>query len=84
MCAVLNGLRVAEDSWIFEDPVSDSIAPGYSEVIDTPMDYSTVEKRIESNHYQDKDQVRGCFIWSISETKVVRLHLIDHLLALGF
>lgn len=48
-----------EDSWIFEDPVSDSIAPGYSEVIDTPMDYSTVEKRIESNQYQDKDQVGG-------------------------
>ena len=55
--AVLGGLRSQEDSWIFEDPVTESIAPGYFEVIDTPMDYTTVEKKIEGRQYQDQEQV---------------------------
>jgi len=65
---VLNGLRQVEDSWIFEDPVTESIAPGYFEVIDIPMDYTTVEKRIETGHYQVKDEVgvcRGCLLFCL-------------------
>lgn len=54
---VLNCLRVEEDAWVFEEPVTESIAPGYFEVVDKPMDYATVEKKIESNSYKSKDEV---------------------------
>lgn len=43
---------------MFEDPVTEAIAPGYFEVVDKPMDYSTVEKKVEDQTYQDKDEVR--------------------------
>lgn len=54
---VLNCLRAEEDAWVFEEPVTESIAPGYFEVVDKPMDYATVEKKIESNSYKSKDEV---------------------------
>ena len=55
---VLNCLRAEEDAWVFEEPVTESIAPGYFDVVDKPMDYSTVEKKIENNSYKMKDEVR--------------------------
>lgn len=57
---VLSGLRRQEDSWIFEDPVTESIAPGYHEQISIPMDYSTVESRLEKKHYSTREEVRDC------------------------
>ena len=56
---VLSGLRRQEDSWVFEDPVTESIAPGYHEQISMPMDYSTVESRLEKKHYSTREEVRG-------------------------
>ena len=56
--AVLGGLRRQEDSWVFEDPVTESIAPGYHEQISVPMDYSTVESRLEKKHYSSREEVR--------------------------
>ncbi len=50
--------------------MTESIAPGYFEVIDIPMDYSTVEKRVESNYYQDKDQVRVVYSEVAARDKV--------------
>ena len=57
-CPVLNCLRAEEDAWVFEEPVTESIAPGYFDVVDKPMDYSTVEKNIEKNGYKSKEEVR--------------------------
>lgn len=57
---VLSGLRRQEDSWIFEDPVTESIAPGYHEQISIPMDYSTVESRLEKKHYSTREEVSDC------------------------
>lgn len=42
---------------MFEDPVTEAIAPGYFEVVDVPMDYATVEKKVEEQVYKDKEQV---------------------------
>lgn len=42
---------------MFEDPVTEAIAPGYFDVIDKPMDYVTVEKKLEANHYKAKEEV---------------------------
>ena len=56
---VLSGLRKVEDGWVFEDPVTEEIAPGYFEVIDEPMDLSTVEKKLEASEYKHKDEVCG-------------------------
>ena len=57
-CLVLNCLRAEEDAWVFEDPVTESIAPGYFDVVNKPMDYSTIEKKIEANNYRNKEEVR--------------------------
>ena len=55
---VLSGLRRHEDGWVFEEPVSEDIAPGYFDVVDKPMDYQTVEKKIEAQQYTAKEEVR--------------------------
>lgn len=57
--AVLAGLRKHEEAWVFEEPVTEAIAPGYFEVVDKPMDYTTVEKKVEEQVYKGKDEVRG-------------------------
>ena len=43
---------------MFEEPVTEAIAPGYFEVIDKPMDYVTVGKKIEEQSYKSKEEVR--------------------------
>ena len=54
---VLNGLRRSEDGWVFEDPVTEAIAPGYFDVIEKPMDFCTVEKKLEGSQYKAKQEV---------------------------
>jgi bromodomain-containing protein 7/9 len=36
----------------FAYPVTDSIAPGYSSIIHNPMDFSTMETKMERNEYR--------------------------------
>lgn len=50
---------------MFEDPVTEAIAPGYFEVVDKPMDYVTVEKKVEEQVYSSKEEVR--MVWVIFE-----------------
>ena len=37
----------------FAFPVTDNIAPGYSSVISTPMDFSAMQSKIENAEYQN-------------------------------
>lgn len=55
--SVLSSLRSEEDAWVFEEPVTETIAPGYFDIVEKPMDYSTVEKNIEANVYKSKEEV---------------------------
>ena len=43
---------------MFEEPVTEAIAPGYFEVVTEPMDYMTVEKKLEEHAYKQRDGVR--------------------------
>ena len=36
---------------IFAEPVTDSIAPGYSSIIKHPMDLTTMSSKLENNMY---------------------------------
>lgn len=49
---------------MFEEPVTESIAPGYFDVVSKPMDYSTIEKKIETNNYKSKEEVSGSWTHS--------------------
>lgn len=59
MCvpAVLSALRKHEEGWVFEEPVTEAIAPGYFEIVTKPMDYVTVEKKLEEHAYKDRVEV---------------------------
>ena len=48
---------------MFEDPVTEAIAPGYHDLISMPMDYVTVESRLEKKHYSTRVEVCVCVIW---------------------
>lgn len=42
---------------LFKHPVTDEEAPGYSEVISSPMDLSTIRSKNEAGHYQTWEQL---------------------------
>lgn len=43
-------------SWPFHEPVSKDDVPDYDEKIKEPMDIKTIEKKLQTNLYSDKDQ----------------------------
>lgn len=47
---------------IFEFPVTDAIAPGYSIIIKNPMDLSTMKEKIDSNEYTNIMEYRDDLI----------------------
>jgi len=47
---------------IFSLPVTDIIAPGYSKIIKIPMDFLTMQRKIEDNEYSMIDEFRGDFM----------------------
>jgi len=47
---------------IFTFPVTDLIAPGYSKIIKTPMDFLTMSKRITENEYTSLDEFRDDYV----------------------
>lgn len=46
---------------VFAWPVTDQIAPGYSKVVKTPMDFSTIRQKIEENMYANLSSFTGDF-----------------------
>ena len=56
---------------IFELPVTDDIAPGYSLIIARPMDLSTMRKKIDSHEYATLKEYRVSVNISHCELKII-------------
>lgn len=48
---LLKGLEKRDPQQFFAWPVTDHIAPGYSQIISQPMDFSTMKQKIDDNVY---------------------------------
>lgn len=51
MKSLLLKVKRDEDSWPFREPVTEELAPDYSDVIKAPMDLSTMEARLDSRQF---------------------------------
>ncbi|KAK3701462.1 hypothetical protein QZH41_014539, partial [Actinostola sp. cb2023] len=61
-CSCLTCSDVWKDvQGFFAFPVNDAIAPGYSRVIDKPMDFSTIRTKIDTHHYSTIEAFRDDF-----------------------
>jgi len=62
---LLKGLEKKDPSQLFAWPVTDNIAPAYSEIIKNPMDFSTMKQKIDNIVYTNLAQfvVWGNFLW---------------------
>nr|CAI5824348.1 unnamed protein product [Callosobruchus analis] len=53
---LLTQLEKKDPQNFFAWPVTDNIAPGYSQIITSPMDFSTMRQKIEDNEYKHLDE----------------------------
>lgn len=53
---ILNQIQNHRQAWPFLKPVNKDQAPLYYDIIASPMDLSTMEKRLEDDHYETPDQ----------------------------
>lgn len=58
-----------DDEEIFNEPVTEDIAPGYSEIIDSPMDFSLMEKKLETLSYTCLEDLEKDFNLMIDNCK---------------
>ncbi|XP_043483398.1 bromodomain-containing protein 7 isoform X1 [Leptopilina heterotoma] len=49
---LLKSMEKRDPQQFFAWPVTDNIAPGYSQIISNPMDFSTIKQKIDENNYQ--------------------------------
>ncbi len=47
---------------VFAEPVTDDIAPGYTQIISVPMDLSTMAGKVESNQYPSVNEFKDDFV----------------------
>lgn len=50
---LLRSMEKRDPQQFFAWPVTDSIAPGYSQIITNPMDFSTIKQKIDDSNYQN-------------------------------
>ena len=62
----------------FSFPVTDSIAPGYSNIIHEPMDFSTMKAKIEANEYHSVTE------YKVHEQREVTISLKSNYLHLKY
>ncbi|KAL3873559.1 hypothetical protein ACJMK2_036658 [Sinanodonta woodiana] len=48
-----------EDSWPFLKPVDKKLVPDYYEIIEKPMDFSTIRNKINKFHYNDPEELEA-------------------------
>lgn len=53
---LLKGLEKRDPQQFFAWPVTDHIAPGYSQIIHQPMDFSTMKQKIDENQYSSLNE----------------------------
>lgn len=61
---LLRNLEKRDPHQFFAWPVNDNFAPGYSDIIRRPMDFSTMKQKIDENEYKSLN----CFIVSKIES----------------
>lgn len=59
---MLDAVKKHPDAWPFVDPVQESFAPAYYDIIQSPMDISTVEVKVQEEMYRSKAKV-GTYPW---------------------
>lgn len=52
---VWSELSKHKDAWLFAEPVKEEEAPGYFELIDQPMDLSTIKEHLDEQLYISKE-----------------------------
>ena len=55
---LLDTLKKFKSSWPFHEPVSAETVPDYYQIIKDPMDIKTMEAKVETNDYPDKETFR--------------------------
>ncbi|KAJ3180757.1 nuA3 HAT complex component nto1 [Geranomyces variabilis] len=74
---VFEQIRALDRNGYFSDPVTPEIAPDYFEHVKTPMDFSTIARKVDNYEYRDVDKFdadvdliwTNCMIYNKSDTE---------------
>ncbi|XP_064634773.1 uncharacterized protein LOC135492316 isoform X2 [Lineus longissimus] len=58
---VLDIVKKHDDAWLFAEPVKEEFAPGYFDVIDEPMDFTMIERKLNERDYGSQEEFMNDF-----------------------